>query len=138
MTKGTPRYKIMNTKKKMGNIEVVEQSVESEILEALSEFTEALEKGEVRKRLNCRQVKLNLKRTAYSPSLVKKTRETLGISQPLFARFLGVSPQTVKSWEQGVNEPFPMACRFMDEIRRNRDYWLSVLKQIVVDKRVHA
>jgi putative transcriptional regulator len=122
-----------NTKKKSG---LIEPTVENEILEALSEFTEALERGEVFQRFNCRQIKLNLQRTTYSPELVKKTRETLGISQPLFARFLGVSPKTVKAWEQGLNEPHPMACRFMDEIRRNRKYWLTVLKKVAVNIKV--
>jgi putative transcriptional regulator len=115
----------------------VESSVEDEILQALTEFTEALEKGDVAKRFNCRQVKLNLEPTAYNPELVKKTRDLLNISQPLFARFLGVSARTVKSWEQGDNEPHPMACRFMDEIRRNPKYWTNRLKEITVKKLYH-
>ena len=102
-----------------------EKSVEQEILEALSEFTAALEKGDVTRHLSCRQIKLNLSPTSYSPGLVKKTRMLLGMSQPLFARFLGVSPKTVKSWEQGFNTPQAMACRFMDEIRLNPKYWLD-------------
>ncbi len=85
--------------------------VENEILEGLAEFTDALEKGEATQRLTCRQVKLNLEPSHYSPQLVKKTRKVLGVSQPLFARFLGVSPKTVRSWEQGVNPPSPMACQ---------------------------
>src|SRR5579884_3528942 len=80
-------------------------SVESEILEALGEFTEALKSGEVSKRLTCRQIKLNLKPTLYNPELVKRTRKLLRVSQALFARFLGISPKTVRSWEQGVNTP---------------------------------
>jgi putative transcriptional regulator len=109
-------------------------SVESEILEALSEFTEALERGEVGKRFTCRQIKLDLKPTPYSPELVKATRQLLRVSQTLFARFLGVSPKTVRSWEQGVNTPSPMACRFMDEIRRSPRYWIERLREAVVTK----
>jgi putative transcriptional regulator len=131
----------MNTKK--GKRNLIEQNrgestVENEILEALSEFTDGLEKGDVCQRFNCRQIKLNLHRTAYSPDLVKKTRELLGVSQPLFARFIGASLNTVKAWEQGINPPHLMACRFMDEIRRNPKYWLAVLKKIAVSKKVHA
>jgi putative transcriptional regulator len=118
--------------------EPIEQTVESEILDALSEFTDALEKGEVRKRMNCRQFRLNLHRTSYSPMLVKKTRGLLGISQPLFARFLGCSPKTIKAWEQGTNEPTPMACRFMDEIQRNPSYWREVLESVTENKTVNA
>ena len=107
-------------------------SVESEILEALSEFTDALKKGEVAERFTCRQIKLDLKPTPYNPELVKTTRNLLKVSQTLFARFLGISPKTVRSWEQGINTPSPMACRFMDEIRRSPDYWMERLREAVV------
>jgi putative transcriptional regulator len=109
-------------------------SVESEILEALAEFTDALEKGEVTKRLTCRQVKLNLEPTHYSPSLVKETRRVIGVSQTLFARFLGVSPKTVRAWEQDAATPSTMACRFMDEIRLEPGYWRGRLKDVVTTK----
>jgi putative transcriptional regulator len=107
-------------------------SVENDILEALSEFTDALKKGEVSKRFTCRQIKLDLKPTSYNPELVKTTRKLLKVSQTLFARFLGISPKTVRSWEQGINAPSPMACRFMDEIRRSPDYWTERLRESVV------
>lgn len=107
-------------------------SMESEILEALSEFTDALKKGEVGKHFTCRQIKLDLKPASYSPELVKTTRKLLRVSQTLFARFLGISPKTVRSWEQGINMPSPMACRFMDEIRRSPGYWTERLREAVV------
>jgi putative transcriptional regulator len=107
-------------------------SVESEILEALSEFTDALKKGDVAQRFTCRQIKLDLKPASYSPELVKTTRKLLKVSQTLFARFLGVSPKTVRSWEQGINTPSPMASRFMDEIRRSPDYWTERLREAVI------
>ena len=108
------------------------QSVENDILEALAEFTGALEKGEVLQRLTCRQVKLNLEPSPYSPQLVKGTRKVLGVSQPLFARFLGVSAKTVRSWEQGINTPSPMARRFMDEIRQTPSHWADRLREVAV------
>ena len=113
---------------------VKDASVESEILETLREFTDALTKGEVSKRFTCRQIKLDLKTASYSPELVKTTRQLLQVSQALFARFLGVSPKTVRSWEQGINTPSPMACRFMDEIRRSPNYWMERLREAVVTK----
>jgi len=109
-------------------------SVEEEILDALAEFTEALEKGEVRQRLTCRQIKLNLIPTQYSPGLVKRTRKKLALSQYLFAKFIGVSPKTVRSWEQGVNTPHPLACRIMDEIRLHTEYWINRLREVTVSK----
>jgi putative transcriptional regulator len=111
---------------------IAEQSVENEILEALTDFTDALEKQEVTKRFSCRQIKLNLVPTLYDPDLVKATRKVLGISQSLFARFLGVSPKTVRAWEQGINVPHKMACRFMDEIRQNPRFWANRLREVAV------
>ena len=95
----------------------------SEIIESLGEFTEALEQGKVGARLTCRKIRLKLVPMQYDRLKVKKTRRILGLSQTLFARFLGVSPKTVRAWEQGVNTPPPIACRFMDEIRGNPKYW---------------
>lgn len=109
-----------------------EKTVEKELLESVASFTDALEKGEVTKRFTCRQIKLNLEPTAYSPALVKETRNVLGISQTLFARFLGVSPKTVRAWEQGANTPQPMACRFMDEIRGAPAFWKKRLKNVTL------
>jgi putative transcriptional regulator len=104
-------------------------SVENEILEALAGFTDALKKGEVRKRFTCRQIKLNLVPSKYSPELVLETRRVLGLSQVLFAHFLGVSPKTVRAWEQGLNVPQSMACRFMDEVRRDPEHWAQRLRE---------
>src|SRR5258708_32969948 len=96
----------------------MKSSVGTRIVGRLREFTESLESGEVvSESFTCRKVVLNLKPSRYNPELVKKTRKLLGVSQALFARFLGVSPQTVRAWEQDVNVPNDMACRFMEESR---------------------
>ena len=95
----------MTMRKKQKNLKKgkdAESSVEEEILEALTSFTDALKKGDVVKRFTCRQIRLDLEPTHYSPELVRKTRKLLKVSQPLFGRFLGVSPITVRSWEQGM------------------------------------
>ena len=113
---------------------VAERSVENEILEALADFTQALEKGEVLARFTCRHVQLQLEPATYTPKLVKETRNILRVSQLLFARFLGVSPKTVRAWEQGVNTPHPMACRFMDEIRHAPDHWIGRLRELTIMK----
>jgi DNA-binding transcriptional regulator YiaG len=53
-------------------------------------------------------------------------------SQAVFAKLLGVSLNTVRAWEQGVNHPSDMACRFLDEIRRDPAYWVRRLKEAVI------
>ena len=110
-------------------------SVGARIIQRLSAFAEVLESGQpIAEQFTCRKVGLNLEPTPYAPQMVKQTRKLLGASQAVFARFLGVSVRTVCSWEQGVNMPSDMACRFMDEIRRNPPYWVERLKEAVIAK----
>lgn len=60
-------------------------SVGSRIIEGLREFAETLEKGEpIAEQFNCRVVELQLRPTAYSPELVKKTR---ALSEPVKSDF---------------------------------------------------
>ncbi|MCI0378378.1 MAG: helix-turn-helix domain-containing protein [Gemmataceae bacterium] len=110
-------------------------SVGARIIEGLEEFVSALEKKEpIGAKFNCRVVELDLHPSAYSPQLVRAIRKSLETSQALFARFLGVSIKTVRAWEQGINTPSDVACRFMDEIRLNPNYWRRRLKNAVVRK----
>ncbi len=41
----------------------------------------------------------------FSKNSIKKIRKNLHVSQPIFARLLGVSSATVRSWEQGEKGP---------------------------------
>ena len=66
--------------------------------------------------------------------MVKKVRHQLGMSQVIFAQFLGVAASTVRSWEQGQNPVPGLACRFMDELNRNPSYWRERLEQAVIEK----
>ncbi len=110
-------------------------SVADKIVEGLKEFTEALEnKDVISEKFNCRKIVLDLNHTSYDPNLVKETRCFLGASQAIFARFLGVSINTVQSWEQGANRPSDMACRFMDEIRHDPEHWRERLTEMATVK----
>jgi putative transcriptional regulator len=105
-------------------------TVAQQIISGLEEFADALETGEtVSEKFTCRKVMLNLEPRSYDSKDVRRTRKLLGASQALFAQFLGVSAKTVRSWEQGVNTPKDMACRFMDEIQFNPAYYRKRLKQ---------
>ncbi len=59
----------------------------------------------------------------YGPDDVRRVRALLGMSQILFARFLGVDANTVRSWEQGTRPPSAIARRFMDEIEGDPEHW---------------
>lgn len=107
-------------------------SVGPKIIEGLREFTEALENDEpIVQRFTCRTVMLDMVPAVNNPRTVKATRKLLGTSQAIFAQFLGVSVNAVRAWEQGANTPSDMACRFMDEIRRNLQYWRNRLRESV-------
>jgi putative transcriptional regulator len=62
-----------------------------------------------------RQVRVSAPR-AYSPAAVRAVREAMHVSQGVFALLLGVSPETVENWEQGVIAPRPIARRLLDLI----------------------
>lgn len=103
----------------MTNATSVPKSIADEILDGLTDFVEALESGnDLDERFTCHRVKLDLLPETYNGEKVKMTRRLLKVSQALFAKFLGVSVKTVRSWEQGLSEPAKIACRFMDEIQR--------------------
>jgi putative transcriptional regulator len=103
--------------------------IERDLIEGLESLAGDL-KGDapLPDKYTCRRLVLDLRPQTYKPKDVVATRTLLKASQALFAQFLGVSPKTVRSWEQGKT-PSDMACRFMDEIRRDPDYWVKRLHQ---------
>ena len=64
----------------------------------------------------------------YPPAAVRKLRDALGMSQATFAQVIGVSRILVQSWERGVREPSPLACRLLDTISADPFAWLARLK----------
>jgi putative transcriptional regulator len=108
----------------------------AEIVEALTEFYEVLKQGPeaIAKRFTVRTVGLDVKPRAYTREEVTEVRDLLGLSQPLFARFLGVSVQAVRAWENGGQRPSAIACRFLDEIALKPDYWRERVGQLMIAK----
>ena len=49
----------------------------------------------------------------YKASEVKQIRNTTGLSQKLFASYIGVSVKTVEAWEAGTNHPSGAASRIL-------------------------
>lgn len=41
----------------------------------------------------------------YTSAQVKNIREKIGLTQKLFAKYIGVSTKTVEAWESGRNKP---------------------------------
>jgi putative transcriptional regulator len=57
----------------------------------------------------------------YSERAIRSLRERMQLSQPVFAHLLNVSPETVKSWEQGKNYPAGAAARLIQIAEKHPD-----------------
>jgi putative transcriptional regulator len=107
----------------------------AEIVGALNGFLDAIrEGGEIAERFTVRTVELNLEPRVYTGDDVKATRATLGLSQALFARFLGVSVNAVRAWERNDRKLSRMAARFLDEIALTPDHWKTRIRESIVTK----
>ena len=117
--------KTKTTKKRIG----------AQIVESLQEFLTELQNGADLSAFKCHVVEVNPPAKPSDAELARKTRELLRASQTAFAKFLGVSAQTVRAWEQGENVPSDIAKRFMDEIRHDPAYWRTRLRAVVSTKK---
>ena len=50
---------------------------------------------------------------SFSPIEIKEIRKSTGLTQKLFAMYMGVSVKTVEAWESGKNHPDGAACRLL-------------------------
>ena len=99
--------------------------VDREIIGALTDFRDTL-RARVPAgpgKYTVRQVGGVLPPPDLGPEDVRRTRAALGVSQPVFADFLGTSASTVRSWEQGQKPPSPMARRLLGLIAADPPYW---------------
>ena len=58
----------------------------------------------------------------FTPQEIKEIRNNAGLTQMLFAKFMGVSIKTVESWEAGRNHPEGAACRLLS-LTKNDPYF---------------
>jgi DNA-binding transcriptional regulator YiaG len=83
----------------------------------IDELLDAAEAGESLDGLcSIRTRRLELKPREYGPEQVRAVRAKLNASQALLARFLGITTETVSSWEQGRRKVPPMARRYLDDL----------------------
>lgn len=50
---------------------------------------------------------------SFTPGEIKEIRNSTGLTQALFAKYMGVSVKTVEAWESGKNHPEGTACRLL-------------------------
>jgi DNA-binding transcriptional regulator YiaG len=77
-------------------------------------FEESLKEGVKFAQGKPAKVKVETLRVRLTGAVIKEARHVLKVSQPQFARLMGVSPETVKKWEQGKN-PVPAAVGYWAE-----------------------
>ncbi len=96
----------------------------TKIVSAFEEAIHVMRSGDALPgRLTARSPHAEFVRPSYGPDDVRRVRGLLGMSQVVFAQFLGVDPNTVRSWEQGTRPPSSIARRFMGEIEEDPAYW---------------
>ena len=51
--------------------------------------------------------------TSFAPGEIKEIRTSAGMTQAIFAAYMGVSKKTVEAWESGRNHPAGASCRLL-------------------------
>lgn len=69
--------------------------------------------------LNLRVTRIPARPKPISPKEVRHIRRALNASQTLFAFYLNVSPNTVRSWEQGTRRPRQAALKLLTVAKKN-------------------
>ncbi len=82
----------------------------------------AFEQG---REVNLRVAKLPLGPRKLQPRDIRAIRRSLNASQVLFATFLNVSPNTIRSWEQGTRRPHGADLKLLSIAKKNPRALLS-------------
>jgi DNA-binding transcriptional regulator YiaG len=105
-----------------------------EIVEGLRELADTLRAGEpLESRITVRTHKIPPP-PQYGGAEVRRVRDVMAMSQAAFAAFLGVDASTVRSWEQELRPPSPLACRLLSEIEAEPAHWRKRLAACLVTK----
>src|SRR5215470_3690883 len=106
------------------------------IVKALEGFADDLEAGvPIGSKYTVRTVRVIPRPSSYTPARVRAVRELVGASQEVFAQLLAVSPMTIRSWEQGLRQPSPIARRFLDEIEMAPGHFRGRILAAAADRR---
>ncbi len=106
---------------------VPKQTPGGRMLDGMREVMATLKAGgmtAVGKKFTVRRVTVTaIRPAAVSPTTATKLRASMGVSQAVFAAWVGVSPSTVQGWEQGMNPPAGAAARLLTEMARDPAHW---------------
>ncbi|EPF25216.1 hypothetical protein HMPREF1221_02300 [Treponema socranskii subsp. paredis ATCC 35535] len=86
----------------------------------------AIERGELKGRKTVYEIQPVKK---YDNAEIKRIRTSVGMTQVLFAQYMGVSNKTVESWEKGTNHPTGTACRLISMLENKTFEILPFVKK---------
>lgn len=73
--------------------------------------------------LDAKITKLTVRPVAqYDATEIKSIRVNTGLTQVLFAEFMGVSVKTIEAWEAGRNHPAGAACRLLELTKEDPNF----------------
>ena len=81
--------------------------------ELISSIEEAIEDAQTDEKNLKRRVVTIIPVKEYRAEEIKRIRRGTGLSQKLFASYIGVSNKTVEAWERGINQPSGAASRML-------------------------
>lgn len=76
-------------------------------------LTEAVEDSQSKEKKLQRRIVTIIPVKEYEATEIKSIRTATGMSQKLFASYMGVSEKTVEAWEAGTNHPSGAASRIL-------------------------
>lgn len=97
---------------------IIMESVYQSIVTGLSEAIEDIKSEE--KKLKRHTVSI-MPVKDYDAKEIKNIRKKTGLSQKLFAGYMGVSAKTVEAWEAGTNRPSGTASRILNMLEMDAE-----------------
>lgn len=92
------------------------ESVYSSIMTGLKEAVDDTQKKEQKLK---RRVVTVIPVKQYEAQEIQQIRNRTGMSQKIFASYMGVSDKTVEAWEAGTNHPSGTASRLLNMMEMN-------------------
>ena len=89
----------------------------------------AIERGELKGRKTVYEIQPVKK---YNNTQIKQIRNSIGMTQVLFADYMGVSSKTVEAWEKGTNHPTGTACRLISMLENKTFETLPFVRKVAV------
>ena len=102
--------------------------VADEIMAGMRELVQMMDQGKTPEQMFTVKTVEIPDPSVYRAKQIRELRESLSVSQAVFAQLLGVSLILVKSWERGARQPSPIARRLLDTIKANPSRWLATFR----------